>query len=127
MAIWGAPREQPNHADLAVAAADDMMRWLETGNATWKQRFGVTIQLAIGIHTGEAVVGNIGSERRMDYTAIGEMVNIAARLESIARPGQILTTSQTREAAGEVYDYLEVGEHRLSERGKPLMLYEVEV
>ena len=82
MALWGAPTEQSDHASRAVEAAEDMLSWLETGNERWQETFGVTIQLAIGVHCGTAVVGNIGSEKRMEYTAIGDVVNVAARLEA---------------------------------------------
>jgi adenylate cyclase len=125
MALWGAPTPQDDHAARAVEAAEDMMAWLETGNARWQEAYGVTIQLAIGIHAGEAVVGNIGSEQRMEYTAIGDVVNVAARLEAIARPQQILVTSAVRERAGEDFDYLDADLHRLSGRSEPVRLFEV--
>lgn len=125
MALWGAHQDQPDHAARGLDAAEDMMHWLETGNVAWRERFGVTIQLAIGVHTGEAVVGNIGSETRMEYTAIGDAVNVAARLEAIARPQQILTTAATREAAGEGFDITEAGSHQVPGRREPLELYEV--
>lgn len=124
MAFWGAPQAQPDHAARAVGAAEEMLRWLDLGNDTWRERFGVEISLAIGIHTGEAVVGNFGCETRMDYTAIGDVVNIASRLESRARPGQILLTASTRAAAGS-FRYHPLGSHQLAGTGKPLELFEV--
>ncbi len=125
MAMWGAPRDQPDHAARALSAAEELQSWLEVGNATWQERYGVTVQLAIGVNTGEAVVGNIGSEQRMEYTAIGDVVNVAARLEAIARPGQILITSATREAAGDGFDVQDLGERELSGRKDAIHLYEV--
>lgn len=127
MALWGAPSAQEDHAARAVAAAEDMFRWLETGNATWQERFDITIRLAVGIHSGEAVVGNIGSETRMEYTAIGDAVNVAARLESIARPQQILVTQATRDAAGDDFEYIDAGTHRLAGKEEPLQLYEIKL
>jgi class 3 adenylate cyclase len=129
MAIWGAPTAQDDHAARALAAAEDMFRWLETGNAAWQERFDVTIRLAVGIHTGEAVVGNIGSETRMEYTAIGDVVNVAARLETIARPQQILLTQATRDAAGESsgFELIDAGEHRLAGKEAPLRLFELKI
>jgi class 3 adenylate cyclase len=126
MAVWGAPEAHPDHAARALAAAEEMQQWLEAGNAGWRERFDVTIELAIGVHTGEAVVGNIGSDTRMEYTAIGDVVNVAARLEAIARPRQILVSRETREAAGDRFEYVDRGERELAGRARPVHLFEVQ-
>ncbi len=125
MAVWGAPTPQDDHAACALAAAEDMLRWLETANTSWRERYGVDVRLAIGVHTGEAVVGNVGSERRMEYTAIGDAVNVAARLETMARPQQILLTAATRDAAGEGFDFVEIGTHQLAGRQEEVELFEL--
>ena len=125
MGMWGAPEPQEDHAERAVAAAEDMLRWLEMSNESWRERYGVDIKLAIGIHTGPAIVGNVGSETRMTYTAIGDVVNVAARLEAIARPQQILLTAATREAAGEGFEYIDAGERELAGRSGTVHLYAV--
>ena len=125
MAIWGAPRAQQDHARRALQAAEDMMRWLEIGNAGWHEKYGLKLEIAVGVNSGEAVVGNIGSESRMEYTAIGDVVNVAARLEGIARPMQILCSDHTRKAAGEGFDYLPLGSHPVSGRSAPVVLFEV--
>ena len=127
MAIWNAPEIQRDHARRAIAAAEDMMRWLEAGNQGWRQKYGVVVELAIGINSGQAVVGNVGSETRMQYTAIGDAVNVAARLESIARPQQILVTKSTKEAAGEGYELVPLGPRQLVGRQESVNLYEVRV
>ncbi|MCE9578427.1 MAG: HAMP domain-containing protein [Deltaproteobacteria bacterium] len=125
MAFWNAPDDQPDHAARAVAAAIDMLRWLEVGNDAWQAAHGVTIHLAIGVNTGEAVVGNFGSEARMEYTVIGDAVNIAARLESLARPQQILIAQPVVEALGDRVDTLPLGPQRLPGRLEPMPLWEV--
>lgn len=125
MALWGAPEPSTDHASRALSAAEDMLRWLETANATWEARFGVTLQLAIGVSTGAAVVGNVGSESRMEYTAIGDVVNVAARLESIARPQQILLTRSTRDAAGDGFGFVDLGERALAGRVEAVHLFEL--
>ena len=102
-----------------------MIRWLSTANPGWEERYGVVVQLAIGVNSGEAIVGNIGSERRMEYTAIGDVVNVAARLEAIARPMQILVSAETRELAADAFDFREVGERVLAGRQDPIRLFEV--
>ena len=125
MAMWGAPKKQEDHAARAIAAAEDMMSWLETGNVGWEKKYGARVQLAIGIHTGEAIVGNVGSETRMEFTAIGETVNIAARLESVARPSQILITQQTSDAAGDGFELEDLGARRLTGSTHEVHLFEV--
>ncbi len=125
MAFWGAPDSDPNHAHSALRAAEDMLRFLELGNKNWEEKYGVSIQLAIGINSGDAVVGNFGSETRMEYTAVGDVVNLAARLEAIARPQQILVTSATRQAAGDDFEYVALGERQLPGRKKAVPLFEV--
>jgi len=118
MAIFGAPEDQPDHAARALAAAEDMHRFVETSAPAWKQKYGVEARLGIGVNTGEALVGNLGSERRMEYTAIGDAINVAARLEGLARPGQTLVTAELARAAGDGFDFVSCGEHPL--RGKKL-------
>lgn len=125
MAIWGAPSDEPDHAARALEAAEEIVSWLEIGNANWKKKYGVTIQIAVGINSGEAVVGNIGSKTRMEYTAIGYTVNVAARLEAIARPQQILITETTKEAAGDGFSFTEIGEKTLAGHETPTRLFEL--
>lgn len=127
MAVWGAADDQPDHAKRAVLAARDMLRWLEVGNELWLEKYGFAIELAIGVNSGEAVVGNFGSETRMEYTAIGDVVNVAARLESIARPNQILTTAATRDRAaaqGEA-GFVALGSRPIIGKGQAIELFEV--
>jgi len=97
MAVWGSPRAAPDDPLRAVQAAEDLRRWVETGNRRWRQRWGVEVHLAMGVHTGEVVAGNIGSEKRMVYTVIGRAVNLAARIEGLAKADQILVSGSTRE------------------------------
>ncbi len=125
MAFWNAPGDQPDHVRLALETAEDMQSWLETGNERWKAKYGVTIELAIGVHTGEAVIGNIGSETRMEYTAIGNTVNLAARLEAVARPSQILVTDAVKLAAGEGFEMADAGEQTLAGWPRPIRLWEL--
>ena len=125
MAFWNAPDDQADHAARAVAASVDMMRWLEVANEAWRARDGVTVHLAIGINTGDVVIGNFGSERRMEYTCIGDAVNLAARLESIARPLQILVSRATHDAAATGFEYFHIGPHRIHGRLEPVDIFEV--
>jgi len=83
MAVFGAPAPSENHAAQAVAAAVEMLDRLEELNKQWQEKGEVNIGIGIGINSGSVVVGNIGSPERMDYTVIGEEVNLASRLESL--------------------------------------------
>jgi adenylate cyclase len=125
MAVWGAPVSQEDHAMRALAAAEDMMRFLETANEGWREKYDVEIRLGIGVNSGEAIVGNIGSDKRMEYTVIGDVVNVAARLEAIARPQQVLISQATHDAAGTRFRYAAIGPRALPGRAEPVHLYEV--
>ena len=83
------------------------------------------MQLAIGVNTGEAVVGNIGSRERMEYTAIGDVVNVAARLETIARPQQILVSCAVADAVAGEFEITRIGPREVPGRVEPVELFEV--
>lgn len=125
MALFGAPASVEDHARRAILCAEDMLRFAESANAGWKERFGVEVALAIGVNTGDAVVGNVGSRERMEYTAIGDVVNVAARLETIARPQQILISRATREALGDGFELAPIGAREVPGRREPVELFEV--
>jgi class 3 adenylate cyclase len=126
MAVWGAPVPQADHADRALAAAEDMMRFLETANEEWKEKYDVEIRLGIGVNSGEAIVGNVGSDKRMEYTVIGDVVNIAARLEAIALPNQVLVAEETQRLAGGRFVLRELGARKLTGRKTETMVYALE-
>jgi len=86
VAFWGAPMEQEDHAGLAVRCALDMVKRLEELQRKWRSEGKPVLDAGIGINTGEVVVGNIGAEgKKMDYTVIGDHVNVGARIESLTR------------------------------------------
>ncbi len=90
MALWGAPLEQDDDADRAMSAALDMQSVLEELNAKWAEQGRAPVKIGIGINFGEVFAGNIGSDRRLEYTVIGDAVNTASRLCSKAGPTEIL-------------------------------------
>ena len=83
MAFWNAPLDCPNHQEKAIISAREMKRKLRKMNI--KEEFGTELKIGIGINTGEAVVGNMGSEQRFDYSVLGDAVNLASRLEGISK------------------------------------------
>ncbi len=97
MAVYGAPIEMPDHAERAVLAAIEMSEKMKELQAKWKMEGKREVNIGIGINTGEVVVGNIGSNERMEYTSIGDNVNLTQRLESVAEKGQILISAATYE------------------------------
>ena len=126
MAVFGVPHPGEDDARNAVSAAEEMLRWLEVGNAKWQKDLGRKLELAIGINTGEVILGNVGSDKRMEYTVIGDAVNVASRLESLARPGQVLLTRDTMEQATDQFDYEPLGDHKVTGRGESVEVFALE-
>ncbi len=126
MAIFNAPTELEDHALRAVETAWEMKIKGEALKQTLFQRFGKEVAFGIGINTGEAIVGNIGSSARMDYTAIGDTVNIAARLEGQAKPGQILISKATFNAVQHKITSTSLGSVSVKGKEKNIEVYQVE-
>ncbi len=101
LALFGAPIVGERDAVKAVRAAVDLQRAMIEFNQELGEAHLPQISVGIGINTGPAIVGYIGSEQRLDYTAIGDTINIAARLESIAKPGQIVISESIMQALDE--------------------------
>lgn len=128
MAIFGAPTPQPNHAGLAVFAALEMKRLLQVFNTTRGKNRHDPLRIGVGINTGEVVVGNIGSEQRLEYTAIGDAVNLASRLEGINKQygTEIIVSESTYCELGDVAILArEIDEVRVKGKRKPVKIYEI--
>jgi class 3 adenylate cyclase len=95
VAVFGSLISLEKPAPAAVRAAIQMMNSLSIANKRWSAEFGLDIQIGIGVNTGEVILGNIGSPERMEFTVIGDTVNIASRFSGVARAGQILVTKET--------------------------------
>jgi len=96
MAIFGAPLARPDDADRAVRTAMEMQRSLVRLNESWVSKGQEVIRVGMGVNTGQVTAGNIGSTKRMDYTVIGDTVNVASRLCAKAAGGQILISESTQ-------------------------------
>ncbi|UXY15090.1 adenylate/guanylate cyclase domain-containing protein [Chitiniphilus purpureus] len=124
MAFWGAPVDDPQHAEHAVAAALEMARELEAFKAELGE-LGGSFDIGIGIHSGPAVIGFIGAQARLDYTAIGDTVNLASRIEGETKGvARVLVSEATRQACGERFVFVEQGLHRVKGREQPVRLFE---
>jgi adenylate cyclase len=126
MAFWGAPLPQDDIAYKAVLAAWDMVQSGMRLEAELMAKYGRTVGFGIGLNMGEAVVGNIGTARRLDYTAIGNTVNTSARLESNARPGQILMSESVYKAVEGRISAQCVGNIPLKGKSEELTVYALE-
>lgn len=111
LAIFGAPVSSPTDADNAIAAALDMQQAMTSINEYVYKQFNTTLSMGISIHTGEIVVGNIGFDKKMDYTVIGEPVNFVFKLQAMCKswPDSILISEKTRHAARSHLNVEEVG------------------
>jgi adenylate cyclase len=130
MALFGAPLEQPDHADRAVAAAREMLgvrlprfnQWLS------KHGFEKRFRMGIGLNSGEVMSGNVGSPQRLEYTALGDTTNTAARLEGMTKgtPHQVLIAEATRERlAGHADDLVALGEADVRGRTAKIKLWTI--
>ncbi|MFM9904426.1 MAG: adenylate/guanylate cyclase domain-containing protein [Pyrinomonadaceae bacterium] len=125
MALFGAPTATPEDARNAVEAAVEMQKRIVTLNQELVSQGFKPVAVGIGLHTGEATVGYIGSEKRSEYTAIGDTVNLASRLESNTAGGQILISEATAKAAGDIFPMVKCEPLTVRNRLQPVELYEV--
>ncbi len=125
MALWGAPLDDAEHARHAVACALDMADTL----AEFKRQLGDAVRdfdVGIGIHSGRAVVGLIGSDKRREYTAIGDTVNLASRIEGLTKEAKrrILVSRDTVECCGDAFEFVSCGTFPVKGRAQPVELFE---
>ncbi len=126
MALFGAPTATPEDASNALNAAVAMQRRLLGINQELRAEGLSEIGVGMGLHTGEVIVGYIGSERRSEYTAIGDTVNTSSRLESNARGGEILLSDATAKAAHSRYKLKPREPITVKNREQPVILWEVD-
>ena len=125
MALFGVPLQCDDAATNAVAAAVAMQRRMESVNRDLTTMGMAEISIGIGINTGTVTVGYIGSEERTDYTAIGDAVNLAARLEKQAQAGQIIISRSTRDAIGERFPVRPAGAVHVKGKAIVVEIFEV--
>ncbi len=125
MALFGAPTATPDDANNALRTAVTMQKRIVELNKELQIEGYASVNVGIGLHTGEATIGYIGSEQRSEYTAIGDTVNIAARLESNAKAGQILASESTARFGGEIFTFTALEPLNVKNRLEPVPLFEV--
>jgi adenylate cyclase len=129
MGLFGAPVDDPQHAEHAVDAARAMVAELVRLNARWKAEGRASLDIGIGINSGEMIAGNIGSEAIMSYTVIGDAVNLASRLESLNKEfhTRIIISDATRTQLTRSDDVTPLGEVIVKGRTQPVAIFEVHV
>jgi adenylate cyclase len=127
MALFGVPVPRPDHARRAVATALDMQVALRQLQARWRARGLPVLQICIGVNTGPMMVGNVGSQQHLDFTAIGDAVNVAQRVESLNRElgTRLLITEATYQAVGDVVQVRGPFRATLAGRSEEAVVYEV--
>jgi len=128
MAFFGAPIPQPDHARRAVAAAAKLVESLHAWNVQRVAGGEQPVAVRVGVNTGRAFVGDIGSDRRVDYTVLGNTVNVAARLESaVAGPNEVVVGGETARQAGGDYAFEPLGEQKLKGLSKGMTAFRLKL
>ena len=127
MALFGAPLDDPDHADHAVEAALDMIVELRTLNEGWTAEGRPELDIGIGINTGPMIAGNIGSDLIMSYTVIGDAVNLGSRLESLNKQygTRIIISESTKEHLKKKYMFKPLGDVIVKGKTKPVAIFEL--
>ena len=123
MAVFGVPMETDDHAERAVRAALEIKKRLKNMMEITKKEWRFDIR--IGINTGRILAGNIGSPKRMEYTVIGDPVNLASRLESIARPNGVAIGEETYKLVKDKFNIQTLGARKVKGKSTEIMVYEV--
>jgi adenylate cyclase len=128
MAFWNAPANIPNHPEQACRAALKICERIRALNAMRAQQGLVGLNIRIGLHTGIAMVGNIGHEGRLSYTAIGDAVNMASRIEALNKKYEtsILISASTAERLGQRFQSRHIEDVVLKGKSKAVAVYELQ-
>ncbi len=125
VAVFGSLIPLENSTPHAVTAAIQMMKRLPILNEKWMKEYGFTMNIGIGINTGEVFLGNIGSPERMEFTVIGDTVNVASRFSGLAKPGQILITREAFNCLGPDIRYKELPPSEVKGKSGKLEVFEI--
>jgi adenylate cyclase len=125
MAIFGAPVAHENDAELAVRAALDMQKAAAAFEPIARTQLGAPVRIRIGIHSGPAIAGILGTQQQAAYTVIGETVNLASRLEAEARAGHVLVSTRVYQQTRALFNYQSVGLAHLKGLDEPVAVHEV--
>jgi class 3 adenylate cyclase len=126
MAAWGVPMmSEEQDAELAVSCALEIQELVSSGKRRFFRGDASKLRIGIGMHTGPLVAGNLGSDRRMDYSVIGDTVNVAARLEGVAGAGEVVITKATRDLLNPGFKLEEREPVRVKGKNEPIQIFSV--
>ncbi|HET7812990.1 MAG TPA: adenylate/guanylate cyclase domain-containing protein [Candidatus Baltobacteraceae bacterium] len=125
MAVFSAPNQTPDDARKAVEAALDQQAVIEHLAQRWQEQGKPPLSVGMGINTGYVVMGNLGSQKRMNYTVIGDDVNVAARLYNVAKGGQIIISESTYDEVKDFFIFRELEPVSVKGKSAPLRTFEV--
>ena len=124
MAFWGAPLPDAHQCEAAVAAACEMLAEAERFSQEWADELGEPFRIGVGLHQGEAIVGFLGSADRLDYTAIGDVVNLASRIEGLTKGlAPVLVSDAVRRQCDPTRRFTPMGAHAVKGRAEAVELY----
>lgn len=125
LAFYGAPVAHEDDPVRAIHAALDILAVIQAYAPLVKRKYGMDFAIRIGINTGSVVVGDVGSDLKYEYTAMGDAINLAARLQSAARPGTALVSLHTHRFAAPLFHFRDVGLVEVKGKSEPIQTYEV--
>ena len=125
VAFFGAPVAHEDDPERAILAALDMIAATDEFAAQLKATQGIDFRIRAGINTGPVMVGNVGSDLRFEYTALGDAMNVAARMQTAAQPGTIIITEMTRRLTGDTFDLDDLGDIEVKGKTEPIHAYRI--
>ncbi len=129
LALWGAPNHQPNHAELGCHAALEILRSLPALSEKWRFLVGANTEVGIGINSGDALVGNVGTHRKFKYGPLGTAVNLASRVQGATKflKTSLLVTGDTAQKVSGIFPSRRLCQVRVQNIKAPVHLHELEV
>jgi adenylate cyclase len=126
VAVFGSLIELENPVKNAVECSVAMLKLMPKLNEKWAEKYdGFTMGIGIGVNTGDVFLGNIGSMERMEFTVIGDVVNVSSRFSGLARPGQLLLTEASADKVGEYFNLEELDRANVKGKTEKLRVFDV--
>jgi len=123
MALFGAPVAHEDHAQRACHAALAIQRAMGEYSEKIEKECGIDFKIRVGLNSGPVIVGSVGNDLRMDYTAIGDTTNLASRMESMAQPGTVLVSADTHRMTRDYFNFESLGEVEIKGKEEPVEAY----